>query len=80
METVENTEPEEHNVKYFRNLLVSETAKLNKWSAHWEQTASQTQGLTEDGIYYKIMSSVCVLDGKYEPRVDGQLENIKQGV
>ena len=26
---------------------------------------------------YKIMSPVCVLDGKYEPRVDGRLENIK---
>ena len=26
------------------------------------------------------MSTVCVLDGKYEPRVDGRLENIKRGV
>ena len=26
------------------------------------------------------MSPVCVLDGKYEPMVDGRLENIKRGI
>ena len=39
--------------------------------------------LVERGILdkvqdYKMMSPVCVLDGKYEPRVDGRLENITQ--
>ena len=29
---------------------------------------------------YKIMSPVCVLDGKYEPGVDSRLEKIKRGV
>ena len=30
--------------------------------------------------YYKIMSPVCVLYEKYEPRVDGRLENIKPAI
>ena len=38
-----------HNVAYFRNLLVSETDRLNLLCDKWENTMSTTKDIPDEG-------------------------------
>ncbi|XP_041358209.1 microtubule-associated protein futsch-like [Gigantopelta aegis] len=38
----------EHNVKYFRNLLVTETARLQNYCATWDSMDHSNSGITEE--------------------------------
>ena len=48
--SISESESGEHNVKYFRNLLKSERARLNGLCSYWESTNDTTEDLTEEGM------------------------------
>ena len=39
-----------HDIKYFRNLLKTETSRLQELCNHWEEV-NKTNYLTEEGLY-----------------------------
>ena len=50
----ENGKTEEHDVTYFRNLLQSETDRLNQLCHKWDDINTNTPDLTDDGITYFV--------------------------
>ena len=46
----QDVEEEQHDAKYFRNLVTQETDRLNEICAKWEKINTEEQGLSEEGI------------------------------
>ena len=47
-----DVEEEQHDAKYFRNLVTRETDRLNEICAKWEKINTEEQGLSEEGMYW----------------------------
>jgi len=47
----QDVEEEQHDAKYFRNLVTQETDRLNEICATWEKINTEQQGLSEEGMY-----------------------------